>query len=79
MERSWYWRVALIVAVALFSLWQLVPSWFYFKLPPDERNGEAYEQSVPGWAPHRRSTTSTSASTSRAASTSPWASTSTAR
>jgi preprotein translocase subunit SecD len=51
MERSWYWRVALIVGVALFSLYQLVPSWFYFKLPPDERTGEAYDQSVPGWAP----------------------------
>jgi preprotein translocase subunit SecD len=52
MERSWWWRVALIVAVAVFSVWQLVPSWFYFQLPPEERNGEAYETSVPGWAPH---------------------------
>jgi preprotein translocase subunit SecD len=51
MERSWWWRVALIVAVAVVSVWQLVPSWFYFQLPPDERNGEAYEQSVPQWAP----------------------------
>ncbi len=51
MERSWYWRVALIVAVALLSVYQLVPSWFYFKLPPDERNGEAYDRSVPRWAP----------------------------
>ena len=51
MERSWYWRVGLVVAVALFSLWQLVPSWFYFKLPPDVRNGDAYDQTVPGWAP----------------------------
>jgi preprotein translocase subunit SecD len=54
MERSWYWRVGLIVAVALFSLYQLVPSWFYFRLPPDQRAGEAYEQSVPGWAPDAR-------------------------
>lgn len=51
MERSWYWRVALIIAVALLSVYQLVPSWFYFKLPPDERNTEAFERSVPGWAP----------------------------
>jgi len=51
MERSWYWRVALVVGVALFSLYQLVPSWFYFKLPPDQRNSEAYDQSVPRWAP----------------------------
>jgi preprotein translocase subunit SecD len=54
MERSWFWRVGLIVAVALLSLWQLVPSWFYFKLPPEERNGDAYEKSVPGWAPQAR-------------------------
>ncbi|HET9555238.1 MAG TPA: protein translocase subunit SecD [Anaeromyxobacteraceae bacterium] len=51
MERSWYWRVALIVAVAIFSVWQLVPSWFYFQLPPEQRLGEAYDKSVPGWAP----------------------------
>src|SRR5215208_3872679 len=51
MERSWHWRVALIVGVAIFSIWQLVPSWYYFKLPPDQRNGEAYDQSVPRWAP----------------------------
>src|SRR5512136_1056329 len=54
MEQSWYTRVALIVAVALFSLWQLVPSWHYFQLPPAERNGEAYEKSVPGWGPDAR-------------------------
>jgi preprotein translocase subunit SecD len=51
MERSWYWRAALIVAVLAFSLYQLVPTWHYFSLPPDERSGERYEQSVPGWAP----------------------------
>jgi preprotein translocase subunit SecD len=51
MERSWYWRVALIIAVAIVSLYQLVPSWFYFKLPPEVRTTEAYDASVPGWAP----------------------------
>ncbi len=54
MERSWLWRVALIAAVALFSIYQLVPSWFYFKLPPGERLGPAYEESVPKWAPSAR-------------------------
>jgi preprotein translocase subunit SecD len=54
MERSWHWRVGLIVAVAIFSVWQLVPSWFYFKLAPDQRNTEAYDQSVPRWAPAAR-------------------------
>jgi preprotein translocase subunit SecD len=54
MERSWYWRVALIVAVALVSVYVLVPSWFYFRLPPDQRTGEAYDKSVPHWAPEAR-------------------------
>src|SRR5512133_980070 len=54
MERSWYWRVALILGVAIFSVYQLVPSWFYFKLPPDQRLTEAYDQSVPKWAPAAR-------------------------
>ncbi|ABS25531.1 protein translocase subunit SecD [Anaeromyxobacter sp. Fw109-5] len=51
MERSWYWRVGLVVAATLFSLWQLVPSWFYFKLAPEQRSTEAVAEAVPGWAP----------------------------
>ncbi|HEY6002921.1 MAG TPA: protein translocase subunit SecD [Anaeromyxobacter sp.] len=50
MERSWYWRVALIVVVTLVSAYVLVPSWFYFRLPPEQRTGEAYDKSVPRWA-----------------------------
>ena len=51
MERTWYWRLGLVLAVLFWSIWQLVPTWSYFRLPPAERNGAAYEQSVPGWAP----------------------------
>ncbi len=51
MERTWYWRLGLVLAVLFWSLWQLVPTWAYFHLPPEDRNGPAYEQSVPGWAP----------------------------
>jgi preprotein translocase subunit SecD len=51
MEQAWYRRVALIAVVAIWSIWQLVPTYHYFKLPPDDRNGEAYDRSVPGWAP----------------------------
>ncbi len=51
MERTWYWRLGLVLAVLFWSIWQLVPTWSYFRLPPAERNGPAYEQSVPGWAP----------------------------
>ena len=54
MERSWLTRVALVCAVAIWSVWQLVPTYHYFKLSPDDRNGEAYDKSVPGWAPDAR-------------------------
>ncbi len=47
MEQSWYWRVALIVVGTLIAIWLLVPSFFYFRLPPDKRNTEAYTKSVP--------------------------------
>jgi preprotein translocase subunit SecD len=51
MERNWSWRVALVAVVALWSVWQLVPSYHYFKLPPEQRLSEAFDKSVPGWAP----------------------------
>jgi preprotein translocase subunit SecD len=54
MERSWSTRVALVVAVAVWSVWQLVPSFHYFQLSPDQRGTEAYDKSVPGWAPDAR-------------------------
>ncbi|HET8725801.1 MAG TPA: protein translocase subunit SecD [Anaeromyxobacteraceae bacterium] len=54
MERTWYWRLGLVLAVLFWSLWQLVPTWAYFRLPPEERNGPAFEQSVPRWAPDAR-------------------------
>src|SRR5512139_1183388 len=54
MDRAWYWRLLVVVAVAVLSLYQLVPSWFYFRLSPDKRNGPEYEQSVPRWAPNSR-------------------------
>ncbi len=54
MERTWYWRLGIVLAVLFWSIWQLVPTWYYFRLPPGERNGPAYEESVPGWAPNAK-------------------------
>jgi preprotein translocase subunit SecD len=51
MERTWFWRLGLVLVVLFWSIWQLVPTWAYFSLPPGERNGPAYEMSVPRWAP----------------------------
>jgi preprotein translocase subunit SecD len=51
MERSWYARAGLVLAVLLLSLYQLIPSWKYFSLSPEDRGGPKYEASVPKWAP----------------------------
>ena len=52
MDRVFYWKVGLIVAVTLVAGWLLVPSIYYFKLPPEERNQvEKLEASLPSWAP----------------------------
>src|SRR5207253_7540230 len=43
-----------IVAVTLGALYALVPSWTYFKLPPDQRNESGvFDQHRPKWAPAR--------------------------
>src|SRR5512137_176559 len=54
MERAWYWRLFVVLGITALSVYQLVPSWFYFRLSPDRRNGPEYEQSVPRWAPDSR-------------------------
>ncbi|HYD40513.1 MAG TPA: protein translocase subunit SecD [Anaeromyxobacter sp.] len=52
MERSWYWRFGLVVAGTLLCIYQLIPSWYYFKLPPEQRNkAEVFDKTVPRWAP----------------------------
>jgi preprotein translocase subunit SecD len=54
MERSWYWKAGFIAAVALLSLYALVPSVTYFKLPADQRNEPTvFENARPKWAPPR--------------------------
>jgi len=54
MDRSWYWKAGFIVAVTLGALYALVPSWTYFKLPPDQRNESGvFDQHRPKWAPAR--------------------------
>jgi preprotein translocase subunit SecD len=54
MDRSWYWKAGFIVAVALLSLYALVPSVSYFQLPADQRNEAGVFDAVrPRWAPPR--------------------------
>jgi len=53
MDRSWWWRVAIISFVTLLSLWLLVPSYYsFFVLPREKRNDiKALQAVLPGWAP----------------------------
>jgi len=54
MERSWYWKAGLIVAVTVAAIYALVPSWTYFRLPADQRNESGvFEKARPKWAPAR--------------------------
>src|ERR1700694_1675527 len=54
MDRAWYWKAGLILAVAVLSIWALVPSYTYFRLPPDQRNdASVFEKARPKWAPAR--------------------------
>src|SRR5712675_2947087 len=52
MDRSWYWKAGLIVAVTVAAVYALVPSWTYFRLPPDQRNDyTVFNGARPKWAP----------------------------
>jgi preprotein translocase subunit SecD len=52
MDRAWYWKSGFIVAVAVLSIWALVPSITYFRLPAAERNeASVFERARPKWAP----------------------------
>jgi len=54
MDRSWYWKAGFIVAVALASVYALIPSVSYFKLPADQRNeAGVFDAARPKWAPPR--------------------------
>ncbi len=52
MDRAFYWKVGMLAAFALFAVWLLVPTYYYFQLPADERNQpEKLEAQLPKWAP----------------------------
>jgi preprotein translocase subunit SecD len=54
MDRAWYWKAGFILAIALLSLWALVPSVTYFRLPAAERNeASVFEAARPKWAPSK--------------------------
>jgi preprotein translocase subunit SecD len=56
MDRTWYTRLAVIIGVALGTLWLLVPTYYsFFKLDRADRNNiKKLEQVLPSWAPPAR-------------------------
>ena len=56
MDSSWRWRVGIIVAVTLGSIWFLIPTYYsFFVLPKAERNNiKALDTRLPKWAPPAR-------------------------
>src|SRR5690242_4349350 len=56
MDSSWRWRVGIILAVTLGSIWFLIPTYYsFFVLPRAERNNiKALEARLPKWAPPAR-------------------------
>ncbi|HEY2030709.1 MAG TPA: protein translocase subunit SecD [Myxococcales bacterium] len=52
MDRAWYWKAGFILAVTLISIWALVPSVTYFRLPAAQRNeASVFDAARPKWAP----------------------------
>jgi preprotein translocase subunit SecD len=54
MDGEWKWRGLMIALVTLGAIYLLVPSYYYFKLPPDRRNDkDEFEKTLPKWAPRQ--------------------------
>ncbi len=55
MDRSWYVRLGLVLAVVLGAVYFLVPTFVYFSLPAETRNDkQVFESALPSWAPKKR-------------------------
>ena len=55
MERSWYWRLSMVVGLILLAVYYAAPSVLYFFADPDVRRSEtALEQLIPDWLPETR-------------------------
>ncbi len=53
MDRSWWWRLALVVGVTLGSIWFLMPTYYSLAVLPREQrnNAKLLEERMPKWAP----------------------------
>ncbi len=53
MDRGWWWKLGMIVAAALATVWLLIPTYYSLVvLKPEERNNLVLlQERLPGWAP----------------------------
>ncbi len=57
MERTWYWRMSLVVGLIILAVYYATPSVLYFLADPDtRRNEEALKTLIPDWLPDNRLT-----------------------
>lgn len=55
MEKSWYWRLVLVLAFAAVAVYYAIPSGIYFFSDPDvRRSREKLAEVMPEWAPTHR-------------------------
>ncbi len=55
MERTWYWRLILVVGLLGLALYSAWPSFLYFGADPDVRRSKAeLQQLIPEWLPESR-------------------------
>ena len=54
MDRRWFYRFGLVVALLLLAGWVLAPTVIYFRMPKAQRGNEAaFRAKVPGWLPKK--------------------------
>lgn len=55
MERSWYWRLVLVLALMAMAVYYAIPSGIYFFSDPEvRRSREKLAEVLPDWAPKHR-------------------------
>lgn len=55
MERSWYWRLVLILGAVGLALYSALPSFLYLSSPPDVRRSRALlKERIPDYLPEKR-------------------------
>lgn len=55
MERSWYWRLTLVLGLVALAAYYVAPSALYFFSPPEVRRSKtAIKELIPGWLPDKR-------------------------